>query len=192
MSTSTRNRVAGVLLVLAALAAGRFLDENLPAGGDSLRPYDRHGLVQMAVPTRWADVEAVRVSGAPQVIDRDTLAVSPGLWVVVEVNATPHVDPFTIGWAELRGGDGRTYSRGRGSLLCSATNPGLTAGCVVTIEAAPESLPGSSIALSGNAMDQRADDMAVIDLGITQEVVDHWLTLTDPLEVPLPVTGGQP
>lgn len=191
MSTTARNRVGAVVLVLAALAAGRFLDESLPAGGDSLRPYDRHGVVDEVVATRWGDVEVVSLAGAPQVIDRGTLAVSPGLWIVLEIDATPHVDHVTIGSAELLGGDGTTYSRGRGSLLCSATNPGLPTGCVVTIEAAPEALPGSSIALTGNSLDQRADDRAVIDLGIIQEDVDRWLAVAEPLEVPAAVAGGQ-
>lgn len=189
--TSVRNRVGAVILVVLALAAGRLLDENLPAGGDSLRPYERHGVVAEVVATRWADVAVVRVAGAPQIIDRGTLTVSPGLWVVVEVDATPHLDPFSVGWAELRGGDGTTYSRSRGSLLCAPTNPGFTTGCVITIEAAPEALPGARIALAGNLVDQRADDMAVVDLGITEETVDRWLSVSDPLEVPPPRTGGQ-
>lgn len=180
-------------LIIAALAVGRVVDESLPTSSEPLKAFERHGVIEETVSTRWADVEVVRVDAAAQVSTSAAGApeITPGLWLVVELDTTPWQDATSISWFELRDGAERTFTRGRGRLDCAPTNPGIRTGCVVTVEVAPDTLPGSRIVLASNLMDQRADDLAVIDLGITADDVEQWTARSGPLLLPTPRAGGQ-
>jgi len=180
-------------LIIAALAVGRFVDETLPTSTEPLKAFERHGVIGQTVPTRWAEVEVVRVDGAPEVatFEGGPPGITPGLWLIVEVDAVPTRDQTSVAWAELRDGAGRVFTRGRGTRSCAATNPGLRTGCVISFEVDPDTLPGSRVVLGTNMMDQRADDLAVIDLGIEPADVAAWSSRTEPLVLPSARAGGQ-
>ena len=54
----------------------------------------------------------------------------------------------------------------------------------------PAALPGSHLALTRNLNDQRGDDMAVVDLGITVDQVTTWKARATPVELVMPKAKG--
>jgi hypothetical protein len=181
-SASWRAGALTVVLVVAALAAGRGVDAL--AGGERVvfgRPFIQPVDVGETVSLRYADLTPRSVDGAP-VLDRGPSAPmqSPGLWVVTRVSVTPTLDAETVRHATLVDGDGHEFSKGvRNQLSCAATVPGVQTECVVAFEVAAEAAVGAHLRVARAPLDVRGDDVADIDLGISREDVTRWAARTD-------------
>ncbi|MDO5501726.1 MAG: hypothetical protein Q4G67_01010 [Actinomycetia bacterium] len=192
-SLITRKRLRTALLgllILLALVLGRIIDEGIPRTFEPLRPFERHAALDEVVSLRWGEVRVTSVTAAPQIEGIIGVSTTPELWLVVELEATPRWDASTVQWVQIRDGADRIFTRGRGQLGCTRTNPGVTTGCVVSFEVSAEHLAGARLTVGHAVSDERADDVAVIDLQIAQDQVDRWLDVDEPLVLPTPRSVG--
>ena len=182
-----RAQLGAGALVLAALSVGRVVTEWLPEGPSPVRPFERQTALDREVHLRYGDLRVTSVDGGRQLATSTEAMLSPGLWVTAHVDFTPRVDRSTLAYAELRDGQGRVLTAGgRNVVECDVVNPGIPGHCLVAFEVDPAALAGSRLALTGNVNDQRGDDMAVVDLGITAEQVSSWKARTTPVELVMP------
>lgn len=180
----SRAQLGAGALVLAALSVGRVVTEWLPEGPSPVRAFERSTTVGQELALRYGDVRVTSVDGGRQLATSTSAMLSPGLWVTAKVDFTPRVDKSGLAYAELRDGEGRVVTGGtRNVLECDVVNPGIPGHCIVAFEVDPTGLAGSRLALTTNANDQRGDDMAVVDLGITAAQVAQWKARTAPVEL---------
>ncbi len=170
--------------VLAALAVGHVVTSAFPVDERVAAPFLRPAAVGESVDLRYARLTVGEPTGST-VLDPDvgTLLATPGVWLVVPLTFEARGEPRTLGFAELVGGDGTTYTvwGGRSSLLTGRAQPGVPRYATVRVEAPPEALPGAHLRIGLSAFDQRRDDVADVDLGITQADVEAWAADTTPV-----------
>jgi hypothetical protein len=195
----SRGGLLTVLLVIAALAAGRAAEALTPDTFDGFgRPFVRAVAVGESVSLRYADVRPLSVDGAP-VLDRGSLAPmqSPGLWVVTTLAVTPRLDRETFLYAQLVDGRGRELDLGgRNELFCAEALPRVETRCVVSFEVPVDAAAGSRLRLA-RELETRGDDLAEVDLGITAQEARDWAARTDRVRGDLPpevdpTTGARP
>jgi hypothetical protein len=117
----------------------------------------------------------------------DTLLATPGVFLTVPLTIVAAGQPRLVSFAEVLGGDGRRYSvftSGRSSFLAGTAQPGVPRYATVSVELPPEAVPGAHLRVGLNLEDQRSDDLADIDLGLTQADADAWAATETPLAVP--------
>ncbi|MBO0921718.1 hypothetical protein J1G42_12875 [Cellulomonas sp. zg-ZUI222] len=171
--------------VLAALAVGHVVVTAFPVDERVQAPFVRTAAVGETVELRYARVTAGEPTGAV-VLDPDdgTLLATPGVWLTVPVTIDALGQPRALGFAELRGGDGRTYTvftSGRSSFLPGTAQPGIARYATLRVEVAPEAVAGAHLRLGLEQKDQRRDDVADIDLGLTPADADAWAAAEDPV-----------
>lgn len=187
-----RAQLGAGALVIAALSFGRVITEWLPEGPSPVREFERTAAVDEQLHLRYGDLRVTAVDGGKQLATTSSAMLSPGLWVTALVDFTPTVDKTAVAYAEVRDGEGRVLTRGtRNVLECTTVNPGIPGHCLVAFEVDPAALPGSHLALTRNRNDQRGDDMAVIDLGITADQVTTWKARSTPVELVMPKAEGR-
>lgn len=195
----SRHGLLTVVLVVAALAAGRAVEGLTPDDHDGFgRPFVRAVAVGENAALRYADVRALGVDGAP-VLDRGSLAPmkSPGLWVVTRLALTPRLDRETLLWAQLVDGEGRELELGgRNELYCAEALPRVETRCVVAFEVPVDAAAGARLRLA-RELETRGDDLAEVDLGITLQQARDWAARTDRVDGALPPavdpsTGARP
>lgn len=171
--------------VLAALAVGHVVVTAFPVdervSASFLRPVE----VGEAVDLRYARVTAGEPVGST-VLDPDdgTLLTTSGVWLTVPLTIEAKGQPRGLSWAELHGGDGRTYlvfTGGRSWFLPGVAQPGIPRYTTLRVEVPPEALPGAHLRIGLEQKDQRRDDVADIDLGLTQADADAWAADDTPL-----------
>jgi hypothetical protein len=187
----SRAQLGAGALVFAALSVGRVVTEWLPDGPSPVREFERAAAVDEPVQLRYGNLRVTDVDGGKQLATTGSAMLSPGLWVTAHVDFTPTVDKAGLAYAELRDGKGRVLTRGtRNVLECATVNPGIPGHCLVAFEVDPTALPGSHLTLTRNLNDQRGDDMAVVDLGITVDQVTMWKARATPVELVMPKAKG--
>lgn len=178
------------VLVIAALGIGRLVGDELPDVSDSSAPFLRHAAVAEEVELRAGTVRVSSVEMAPLAMSSTEGYLTPGLWLLVTFDYTPREQPGTIRHTRLHDAEGtRSWDQGRGRITCTPTPPGLPSRCAALIEAPAEALVGSTLQLGANLWDIRYDDLAVIDLGITEQDVTAAQEREDWIEVPRPTVG---
>lgn len=179
-------RTAGAAAaVLAALATGHVLATAFPADDRVQAPFMRPGTVGEPVELRYARVTAGEPDGST-VLDTDdgTLLATPGVWVTVPLTIVTKGEPRAVNFAEVAGGDGRTYAvltGGRSAFLPGTAQPGVPRYATVRVELPPEAVPGARLRIALFPLDTRRDDMAEIDLGLTRADADAWSALDEPV-----------
>lgn len=175
-------RLGTTAFILAALALGRVVGDELPRPFDRLNE-PRHVEVGLGATAalRTAEVSVTRVQLGTALADTSSTLTTPGLWLVADVQLTPtDADAWLATW-EVVGADGREWGRTRPLLdTCRITPPGITQTCGVALEVAPEALPGARLRLATQE-DVRYDDRAVVDLGLTEAHVEQ--AGDEPLEI---------
>jgi hypothetical protein len=180
--------VGTVVLVVAALAAGRAVSTAFPLDGRLDAPFVRTGEVGDVVDLRYARVTAGEPDGSTLAEVSGTLMATPGVWVSVPVTIVAEGEPRRLGYAAVVGSDGRTYRANgmRSQTAWYSAQPGIPHYGSVLVELPAEAAVGAHLQLSLEPWDQRSDDMADIDLGITAEDVERWTSAADPVAVPAP------
>jgi hypothetical protein len=173
--------------VLSALSVGRVVTEWLPEEPSPVRAFERTATLDQPLRLRYGTVRVTEVEGGTQLATSTSAMRSPGLWVTAHVDFTPTVEKVGLAYAELRDGEGRVLTRGaRNVLECKVVNPGIPGHCLVAFEVDPSAVAGSQLALTANATDQRGDDLAVVDRGITEGQVATWKARSTPVELLMP------
>ena len=187
MRTATR-RVGAAVLVVAALATGRAATTAFPLDTRLDAPFMQAGGVGDVVDLRYARVTAGEPDGSPLAEVSGALMATPGVWVVVPVTIVAEGEPRRLGYAAVVGSDGRTYHADgmRSQAAWYRAQPGIPHSGSVLVELPAEAAVGAHLQLALEPWDQRADDMADIDLGITAEDVERWTSAADPVAVPVP------
>lgn len=174
-----RPRVLGAgAAVLAALAVGHLVVTAFPVDARLQDPFLRTTTVGEPVDLRYARLTVGEPVGST-VLDPDdgTLLATPGVWLVVPLTIEVTGKPRSLGFAEVRGGDGRTYAvtlGDRSTFLPGSAQPGVPRYATVTVELPPDAVPGAHLRVGLDFEDQRRDDMADVDLGLTQADADAW------------------
>ncbi len=179
-------RAGTVLLVLAALALGRAVTSALPAGELAAEPFVRSGEVGTDIGLRYATVTAGAPEGSMVAEASGSLMATPGVWVLVPLTVVAQGEPRRLGYAAVVGSDGVTYAANgmRSQLSLSRATPGIPHYGAVLVELPPEAAVGAHLRLALDFWDQRADDLADIDLGITAADVERWQATSDPVTLP--------
>ncbi len=178
-SGRTRLRTVGAgAAVLAALAVGHVVVTAFPVDERVQASFVRPATVGVPVDLRYARLTAGEPSGST-VLDPDdgSLLATPGVWLAVPLTIEAVGQPRLLGFAELVGGDGRTYlvfTGGRSSFVPGTAQPGIPRYATLRVEVPPEALPGAVLRVGLEQKDQRRDDVAEIDLGLTQADADAW------------------
>ncbi|MBO3095746.1 hypothetical protein [Cellulomonas dongxiuzhuiae] len=171
--------------VLAALAVGHVVVTAFPVDERVQAPFVRTATVGEPVELRYARLTAGRPTGST-VLDGDdgTLLATPGVWLTVPLTIEALGQPRALGFAELRGGDGRTYTvftSGRSAFLPGTTQPGVPRYATLRVEVPPQAVPGARLRVGLELKDQRRDDVAEIDLGLTQADAEAWAAESTPV-----------
>ncbi|WP_315096317.1 hypothetical protein [uncultured Cellulomonas sp.] len=164
--------------VLAALAVGHAVVTAFPVSERVQASFVRPATIGEPVELRYARLTAGEPTGST-VLDNDdgTLLATPGVWLVVPLTLEVTGQPRALGFAELLGGDGRTYTvftGGRSWFLSGTAQPGIPRYATLRVELPPEAVPGAHLRVGLLQKDQRRDDVADIDLGLTQADADAW------------------
>lgn len=171
------HRVGVVALVLVALATGRAITHSFPVEGRIEAPFVRGSTVGEPVRLRYADVEVGAPAGARELVAGGSTLSSPGVWLVVPVRITARGEPRTLGYAAVRGSDGTLYVAGgfgRGGFAPGTAQPGVPREADVAIELPADAVAGAHLVLALDPYDHRRDDLADIDLGLTQADAERW------------------
>lgn len=158
--------------VVAALAVGRVVGDDVPAGGKILQePHDV--VVALGEPahlrTATVTVDAVRLAHSVTDEFGYTVQETPGVYVVVEITSEAGGAPAGVLSATLSNTDGtRTFARTRPTLTCREQPPGMVQTCGVALEIPPGELEGARLLLATNMFDGRYDDQLVLPLGLTE------------------------
>lgn len=189
-----RHRALTWVLVLAGLGVTQVLQSHTPSPSDASRPYERTAAVGQPVALRAGDVTVTGVrGGTAAVVAPDPGFRSPGVLVVADLTWTPRNNTAALLAGQLEGEDGRTWTvttRGsRGGIACGYGVPGITLVCAVIVELPPDALPGATLQLRVNG-DDRFDDEAVVDLGVTADQAAGWAAATTPVKVDAPHPEG--
>ncbi|MDQ0424192.1 hypothetical protein [Cellulomonas iranensis] len=180
--------------VLAALVVGHVVTSAFPVDERVAAPFVREGDVGDTLDLRYARLTVEEPTGstvlAPEV---GSLLATPGVWLVVPVTVEAKGQPRALAFAELLGGDGRTYTvftGGRSAFLPGAAQPGVPRHATLHVEVPPEAVAGARLRVGLDVEDQRHDDVAEVDLGLTQDDADAWST--DDTSVRAPAASDAP
>jgi hypothetical protein len=182
-------RRAGVgLLVLAALVLGRVVSTALPVDDRIGEPFVRSGAVEEEVDLRYARVSVGEPEGSTVADASGSLLATSGVWVLIPVTVVAEGEPRRLAYATVVGSDGRTYAASgmRSQLALGRATPGLPHYGAVLVELPGDAAVGAHLQLALDRWDQRADDMAEIDLAITAADVEAWQATDDPVRLPSP------
>lgn len=172
-------------LVLAALAVGRVVEDRLPSAGPvGQQPFERHVAVGEPAHLRIGDVTVTKVHGAKAWAGVTEAKLTPGLWVIADVELLPSRRDAGINEVRVRSDDGRTWLMGRGESTCKGGIAGVPMRCQVIVEVPEEPIPGAELVLRWTDLDDRWDDQAVLPLTITDTEVAAWAKVTDPVKIP--------
>jgi hypothetical protein len=173
-------------LILAALAAGRVVTGAFQADDSISAPFLRAGTIGKPVSLRYADVTAGHVDGSRCVSVETSILQTPGVFVVVPLTIVAKGKPVNLQYAALVDRQGRTFlaTGSRSPFEPGTSQPGLARYASVVVEVPLEAVPGAHLRIALNSLDQRRDDMADIDLGLTAAQAAGWADSATGVSVP--------
>ncbi|PZF80842.1 hypothetical protein [Jiangella anatolica] len=191
-------RAAFAVLLVAALATGRAVQELLPVSEDASAPFERTGGVGDEIALRWGEVEVTSVEGSTRIADPyGAVHVTSGVYVVVGWTYTAAGEPQIPSYVAIRDTEGRVfrtsvernpYSSG------GAAQPGIPRRVTAAIEVPVDAVAGAEllVTMEQNPENHRRDDIAVVDLGLTSDDAEAWAAAEEPLPVEDPADGTAP
>lgn len=190
---AARSRAMGAgVLILVALAVGRVVNERLPepkSVGNA--PFERVVQIGETAHLRVGDVTVTGIDGGKAWSGITEAKLSPGVWLVADIDLVPSMRKSGISYAAVRDDAGHVWELGRGTSTCKGGIPGIPMACKVLVELPDHALPGAELVLRWTDVDLRWDDQAVIPLTLDEETVSQWATVTEPMLVPLAKVGRE-
>lgn len=177
-----RRTVGVVAVVIAAMAVGRLLTDHLPDEERVAEPFVRHGSVGETVSLRYGDVQVTGVRVA-RVLDGADAVVAAGRFLIVDLAYRAKGEPRRFLGLELLDGQGRRFSATTRGSTCPQNLAGLTGVrmyAMACFDVPRTALDGARFRFSlgdygVNGSGQRRDDLAEIDLGISNsEATRLW------------------
>jgi hypothetical protein len=184
----TRARLVAVVLVLAALGAGRAITALTPDTDRREQPYPRAGEVGETIDVRTFDLTVLSVRGAAKVSAFGHEFDTSGVWVVVRVRMTAKVEPTRAGYAAVRDNRGRLYNatdRFPQTLVGGGRmgQPGVSLEADVAFEVPAAVATDLVLLVAANSIDQRMSAEAEVRLPIDNAAVARWQAVTEPIPV---------
>lgn len=186
IAATARRHLGAAALVIAALALGRVVQTAFPVGSSIEAPFEEAGGLGEQVDLRYAHVQADSVTGSTLIESGGMQMTTTGVWLVVPVTITPVDEPLMLMYAAVRDAEGRVYRAdgSRSSFQAGTAQAGMERYATVAVELPADAAVGAELLLAKHDWDLRWDDLAVIDLGVTQSQVDAWATSTEAVPVP--------
>lgn len=189
-----RRQVATASLLVAALAFGRAVETWLPDDEFAARPFERSGVIGDPLELRWGTVDVDDVAGSTQVSTAGAGRVTGGVYLVVTFTFTASREPQVVSYVAIRDPSGRTFRSGSERNPYrhgGAAQPGVPRRLTAAIEVPADAVAGSVlvVATQPNEDNHRHDDIAVIDLGLTEDDAAAWASDTDVVTVDAPLDG---
>lgn len=161
-------------LVIAALALGRVVTDTWPSGGSDVDAFERSVEVGETAELRFADLTLDGVRGAEVVDDGLEAASTPGAWLLLDLRFVARGRPLLVSpHVVVVDREGREFRPDRAGYPWVEAPTGVPWAWTVAVELPPESLEDAVVRVSANDLDDRRDDVAVIDLGIDAERADE-------------------
>lgn len=190
MTAYTRQQVATVALVVAALALGGVVTSRLPSADDVTdAPFVRPGVIGTPVELRTGTFTVTDVEASTRIADALGTSLTTGTWVVLHVDVTARREATFLAKKDLRlvTADGRKFG-GYLSMqpTCGPAQPGLPLSCMVAIEAQPDALAGSHLVLPATDhgfLGPDENEFADIDLGISADKAAELAANTTPIKL---------
>jgi len=177
-------------LVLAALAVGRVVTDQLPDARDvGSAPIERTVQIGEVAHLRIGDVTVVKIQGGKVWSGIAEAKTTPGIWIVADLAFTPSQQDSAISMAAIRDDAGHVWSMGRGTSTCKGVIPGVPMTCQVAVEVPAQTMSGAELVLRWNPYDLRWDDQAIIPLTIDADSVATWSKNEEPITIPLAKVG---
>ena len=187
-----RRAGAGVLII-AALAAGRAVTTAYDDDTGLDRPYLVSGSLGRPVGLRYADVTATGVDGST-VVSPNLGMTTTGVWLVIPLKIVTKGEPAQVRYAAVEDARGRIFlaNGNRSQYSPGLAQPGVPRYASVLVELPADAVPGAHLRVALDSLDQRRDDMADIDLGLTQAQATEWASRKEKLQVPEPANTPPP
>lgn len=188
------------LLVAVVLVGGAITDSGL-SDDDRFREFVITGLVGEPVATSALDVTVLQARTAKEIVDRSGEVMDTGgVWVLVRVRAVARDEPTAIGYAAVRGRQGRTWlasSRVRQPLAGSGhqLQPGIVVEAPVVFEVPREAAGGLTVRLSAgpSSVDIRMRTIVEVPVPLDEAALAQGDAAPEPVPVGDPeVTGFDP
>lgn len=165
-----RTTLATGVIVVAALLVGSAINAQLP-DPDAIfsTPFEHPGGVGETITLRNARITVTGVDAAKELEWLDQVAVSAGVFLVIDVTYEPVGETSVLGSSSrLVAADGRQFGgRTPVASACGPAQPGLPLACKVSLEVPPDALAGAILEVPAGGDTTLMDDVAVVDLGIT-------------------------
>jgi hypothetical protein len=177
-------RAGAGTLIIAALAAGRVVTTAYGSDDGLSGPFLVAGTVGRPVSLRYAEVTATDVQGSTLVATSPGMTTG-GVWLAVPVTIVTKGEPAEVRYAAVEDRHGRTFLANgtRSQFAPGVSQPGLPRYATVLVEVPKDAVEGAHLRIALDPLDQRRDDMADIDLGLTAADAAAWAARTDRLEV---------
>ncbi|WP_166355479.1 hypothetical protein [Phytoactinopolyspora limicola] len=186
----------GALLVVA-LALGQAVERFLPSRDDTLRPFERAGVVGEPLSLRYGTIEVGQPDGSTVLHAPGGVYSTTGVYVVVPITFTAKGEPQPLAYVAIRDAEGRVYragSRRNPWSMLGAAQPGIPRQAQIAVELPVDAVAGAQVVLAPrpNDMDHRRDDVAVVDLGLTATDAQEWATDDDGVTLEPAYDGERP
>jgi hypothetical protein len=184
----------GVAVALvAALALGRWIEQAWPSGEMDVRSYERTGGVGDRLSLRYADLRVEGVTASTSLATGSEVAATTGTWLVVDATLWANRTAFGGGYWRVVDREGRVFDVDqRAGFLVQDATPKVPWHLRVAFGLPKGDLAGTTLRLSADEVDERRDDVAVIDLGIDAAQAARLDTLTDLVPVKQGSSFAQP
>ena len=188
-----RRRLGTAALVALAVTVGGAANAYMPSPSVQQRPFIRTGHEGDRVDARTIDVQLLGVRGAAIVRSGGAPHDTTGVWVIVKLRVTAHIEPVQLGQAMLRDGDGRLFrSSGRinDNPPLRQLQPGMPVDCEIAFEI-PKNAPLPIAARVTTALiDIRMDGLAELELELKRGQLEQWAADQTPLTLMRPILAA--
>ncbi|MDO5729214.1 MAG: hypothetical protein Q4P71_06285 [Actinomycetaceae bacterium] len=186
-------KLSAAAIAIAAFAAGSSINSLLPDREAVLNEtFPVHGTVEQAVEIRTGSVSVGDVGTARTVTRFGATAQTSAVFLTFTVTYVPNGIETSVAPIEVEGGNSHVFGGIQpygGLLKCGASQAGLAVSCPLAVEIAKDALAGASVRIY-NYSSASGDDVAVIDLGISEEDATELIATAGTFEIADPSYGG--
>ena len=176
-----RRTLSVVAVVITAMAIGRVLTDHFPDEEQVAEPFVRHGSLGETVHLRYGDVRVDGVRVGTRLEGADAV-VAAGRFLIVDLTYRASGEPRRFLGLELRDAQGRRFSPTDRGATCPTNLEGMTGirmYAMACFDVPRSALTGARFRFSlgdygVNGSGQRRDDLAEIDLGISDADTARW------------------